>query len=144
MDVSELRQRILRALEAGKNDAATRRTEVDAAKAAYDKFLEVVAVPLLLQTQGILKAERQMFTVHAPAGSAKLVADAYPETFLEFTLDNSGNRPKVIGRVSIARGGKRVAVEERPLAPTKAIAELEDDDVAGFLVREIPKLVSRG
>jgi hypothetical protein len=144
MDVSDLRQRILRALEAGKNDAALRRTEVDAAAAAFDKFLVNVAVPLLRQAQTILKAEGQLFSVHSPAGSAKLVADASAQTFLEFVLDSSGNRPLVIGRVSIARGSKRVVVDERPIATDKSIANLGDDEVAAFLVTEIPKIVARG
>ena len=143
MDVSDLRQRILRALDAAKNDASTRRSEVDAAQVAYEQFLERIAVPLLRQTQDILKAERHMFTLHAPAGSARLVSDAYPATFLEFTLDTTGGRTQVIGRVSIARGGKRVVVEENPLAPGTPVQDLKDEDVAGFLVTEIPKLVAR-
>jgi hypothetical protein len=36
-----------------------------------------------------------------------------------------------------------VVVEERPIAPGKATKDLEDDDVAKFLVTEIPKLVMR-
>jgi hypothetical protein len=144
MDVSDLRQRILRALEAGKNDAALRRTEADAAVAAFDNFLVNVAVPLLKQAQSILKAEGQAFTVHSPAGSAKLVADGSSQTFLEFVLDSSGNRPHVIGRVSLARGSKRVVVDERPIATDKAIKDLGDDEVAAFLVTEIPKIVARG
>jgi hypothetical protein len=142
MDVSDLRQRILRALDAARNDAATRRSEGDAARAAYDRFLANVAVPLLRQAQDILKAERHLFTLHSPAGSAKLVSDISPETFLEFTLDSSGSRPQVVGRVSVARG-KRVVVEERPIAAGKPVQDLVDDDVAGFLVGEIPRLVSR-
>jgi len=115
MDVSDLRQRILRALEAGKNDAALRRSEGDAAAAAFDNFLVNVAVPLLKQAQSILKAEGQSFTVHSPAGSAKLVADGSAQTFLEFVLDSSGNRPHVIGRVSLEldSGEERVhSIEE--------------------------------
>jgi hypothetical protein len=143
MDVSDLRRRILRALDDARSEAATRRSEMDAARSAYDRFLEAVAVPLLRQAQGILKAERQMFTVHAPAGSAKLISDASPQTFVEFSLDTSGPHPQVIGRLSLARGGKRVTVEERPIAAGKPIADLGDDDVAGFLVTEIPKLVQK-
>jgi len=143
MDVSDLRQRILRALDSAKTEAATRRSESDAAKTAYDRFLQDIAVPLLRQAQAILKAERQMFTVHAPAGSAKLISDANPETFLEFTLDTSGSRPQVMSRTSVARGAKRVAVEERPIAAGKAVQDLGEDDVAAILVETIPQLVSR-
>lgn len=143
MDVSDLRQRILRALDGARTEAATRRTEADAAKAAYDRFLQDVAVPLLRQAQSILKAEGHMFTVHAPAGGAKLVSDARPETYIELILDTTGGLPQVVSRTSVARGAKRVTVEERPIAPDKPVQDLRDDDVAGLLVGEIPKLVSR-
>ena len=143
MDVSDLRQRILRALDAARVEAASRRSETDAARAAYDRFLEDVAVPLLRQAQSILKAEGHLFTVHAPAGSAKLISDAHPETYLELVLDTGGSHPQVVSRISHARGGKRVVVEERPIAAGKPVQDLRDDDVAGFLVGEIPKLVAR-
>ena len=149
MDVSELRKKIWRALDEGRVDAASKRGEHDAAKRverdemqrAYDRFLETVAVPLLKQAQGILKAERQMFTVHAPAGGAKLASDSSTQTFLEFTLDNSGDRPTVLGRISRERGRQRVIVDERPVTAGKAVGELTEEDVAAFLVAELPKLV---
>jgi hypothetical protein len=142
MDVSDLRQRILRALEAGKPDAPARpRVQVDEAHEAYEKFLAIVAVPMLKQAQGILKAEAHAFSVHTPAGGARLVSDAYPKTFLEFALDVAGT-PRVLGRVSIGRGS-RVNVEEQPIASGKTIGDLNDDDVAAFFVTEIPKLVGR-
>lgn len=141
MDVSDLRQRILRALDTARAEAATRRTEADAAHAAYDKFLHDVAVPLLRQAQTILKAEGHLFTVHSPAGSARLASDAHPETFLEFVFDGSGDRPQVLTRTSTARGGKRVIVDEKPVAPGKPIQDLGEQDVAALLVAAITKLV---
>src|SRR5262245_22146401 len=103
MDTGELRRRILRALEDAKNDAALRRSETDAASRAYDAFLANIAVPMLKQTQDVLKAENQTFVLNAPAGSAKLVSEASQDTFLEFVMDSSGKRPHVIGRLSRAR-----------------------------------------
>ena len=143
MDVSELRRRILRALDDAKNDAALRRTEVDASQRAYDEFLERVAVPVLRQTQLVLKAEGHPFTVHAPAGGARIVSETSPETFLEFVLDQSGERPLVIGRTSRQRGRGRVVVDERPVVIDKPIASVTDEDVAAFLVTELPRLVRR-
>ena len=141
MDVSELRKSILRALDNARKEAATRRTSVDEAAAAYATFLDTVAVPLLKQAQGVLKAERQAFTVHTPAGSARLASDAAPETFLEITLDSTGSKPQVLGRISLARGRQGVVVEEKPIAPDTPIAKLADPDVAEFLLAAIPKLV---
>ena len=147
MDVSDLRQRILRALDQSRSespkrpeDAANRRAELDAAKRAYDGFLANIAVPLLKQAQAILKAEGRLFSVHSPADSARLISDASPTTFLEFVLESSGPRPQVVGRIS--HGRKRITVEERPLADGKAVQDIGEDDVAAFLVAEIPRLVS--
>jgi hypothetical protein len=141
MDVSELRKRIIHALDAAQKDAAARRTEVDAARQAWGDLHAGVIVPLLRQAQSVLKAERKMFTVHAPADLARLVSDAAPQTFLEFTLEVSGNSAQVIGRRSVAQGGKRVDVEERAVAPGKPVQDLKDEDFAAFIVAEIPKLV---
>lgn len=143
MDVSDLRRRILRALDEARVDAASKRTEIDAAEQAYHQFLETIAVPLLRQAQSILKAEGQFFTVHAPAGGAKLASDASSQTFLEFALDRANGRPMVIGRVSRTRGRQRVVVDERPVAEGKAVADVTEEDFAAFLVSEIPKLVGR-
>ena len=143
MDVSELRKKILRALEESPPVAAPKRSERDEAQRAYDRFLEIIAVPMLRQAQDILKAEGQPFTVHAPAGSAKLVSDASAQTFLEFSLDTAGERSVVIGRTSRVRGRQRVIVDERPVTAGKPVAELSDEDVAAFLVAELPKLVGR-
>ena len=141
MDVSDLRQRILRALESAKLESATRRTEADAAREAYDKFLNDIAVPLLRQAQSILKAEGHAFTVHSPAGSARLASDNHTETFVEFSLETSGDRPHVMLRTSVARGAKRVAVDEKAVLPGKAIANMTEQDVASVLIAEIPKIV---
>ena len=141
MDVSDLRKRILQALDTARKDAASRRTVVDDAGRAFVQFIDAVAVPLMLQAQAVLRAEHQPFTVHHPIGSVRLVSDNSADTFLEFMMDTSGARPQVIGRVSLTRGRQSVVVEERPISTTKAIADLTEDDVAQFLVTEIPKLV---
>jgi hypothetical protein len=143
MDTGELRRRILRALEESKNDAALRRTEADAAGRAYDDFLANLAVPMLKQAIDVLKAERQTFVLNAPAGSARMVSEGVADTFLEFVLDSSGNRSQVLGRVSRPRGRQRVVVDERPVAAGKAVTELTEEDVAAFLVTEIPRLLKR-
>jgi hypothetical protein len=141
VDVSDLRKRIIRALDDARKESATRRSSVDQAAADYATFLETVAVPLLKQAQAVLKAERQPFTVHTPASSARLVSDSAAETFLEIALDTTAAKPQVIGRVSLARARQGVVVDEKPIAPETPIAKLSDSDVAEFLLAAIPKLV---
>jgi hypothetical protein len=141
MDVSDLRQRILRALEASRIDPGSRRAEIDAAQTAYETYLRDVAVPLLRQAQSILRAEGHLYSVHTPAGSAKLVSDAHPDVYLELGLDTAGIRPQLVSRVSVVRGRKGVLVEERAIASGKPIQDLRDEDLAAFLVAVIPKIV---
>jgi hypothetical protein len=140
MDVSELRKRILRALDDARKEASTRRAIIDDATRAYGEFLERVAVPLLRQAETVLKSEGQLYTVHAPAGSARLVSAKTSETFIEIALDTTGERPQVIGRISIARG-RDGRVEEYPIAPDKAIGAITDEDLSQLLVRQIPRLI---
>jgi len=143
MDTGDLRKRILHALDAARKDSSDRRHVVDDAKQAYEAFLENIAGPLIKQAASVLCAEKQRFLADTPAGSVRLSAEASPQTFLEFQLDTSGAKPQVIGSVSVTRGRQGLIVEERPVATGKDIAELAEDDIAQFLITEIPKLVVR-
>jgi hypothetical protein len=141
MDVSELRKRILRAIDDAKKDVSARRSTLDAASKAYEEFLDAVAVPLLRQSANVLKASGHLFDVHTPAGSVRLVAERSPHTFLEIALDTSQPDPEVIGRVSLTRGRQGLVVEERPIAEARPVGKLTEEDLAAFLITEIPKLV---
>jgi hypothetical protein len=142
MDVSELRKRILRAIDDARRDATDRRAVVDQAAKAYETFLAQIAVPLLRQSAVVLNATGAQFIVHTPAGTARLASERSAETFLEFELDSARPNPEVIGRVSLARGGRQgQVVEERPIVAGRAVDRLTEEDVSAFLVAEIPKLV---
>ena len=143
MDTSDLRKRILRALDDARKDATARRGTVDDAARAYDKFLADIAVPLMRQASTVLNAEGHKFSVHTPANSVRLASDGAPETFLEFEFDGASAAPQVIGRVSLARGRQGLVVVERPVAEGKTVAELGEADVSKFLVEEVSKLVVR-
>ena len=143
MDVSDLRKRILRALDDARKDATARRAVVDQASQAYAAFLEMRAIPVLKQALQVLRAEAKPFTLNTPPDGPRLVSDASTNTFLEFALDIAGPMPQVMGRVSLAHGREGRIVEERPIASGKSVADLTEDDVAKFLVEEIPKLVLR-
>ena len=142
MDVSDLRKRILRALDEARKDSAARRVAVDEAAKAYDAFLADIAVPLMRQSAQVLNAAGESFSVHTPAASVRLASDKSAETFLELELDAGGSRDAVIGRVSSV-GRRGPVIEEHPLAAGKAVGTLAEQDVAAFLVASIPKLVVR-
>ena len=143
MDVSDLRKRILVALDEARKQSVDRRKTVDEAGAAYETFLATIATPLMKQAMNVLKGEGQPFIVHTPAGSVRLASESSPQTFLEFELDSSGAIPQVIGRTSIPYGRERHVVEEKPIVAGQGPAEITEDDVARYLVAEIPKLVMR-
>lgn len=142
MDVSELRKRILRAIDEARREASERRVVVDDAAKAYTRFLAETAVPLLRQAAMVLNAGEVTFAVHTPASGARLVSERSPETFLEVELDSTRPHPEIIGRVSVARGGRQgQIVEERPIAAGKPVERITEDDFSAFLVAEIPKMV---
>lgn len=141
MDVSELRKRILRAVEEARKDAIERRALVDRSVKAYGEFLAAVVVPMLKQAATVVNASGGTFVVSTPAETARLSAQHAADTYLEIALDRSGAEPEVVGRVSIARGRQGTIVDERPIAPGKPVEKLTEDDLAGYLVAAIPKLV---
>lgn len=142
MDVSDLRKRIIHALDDARKEASDRRQVVDASRAAFQTFLDRVAAPLFKQAASVLRGEGHDFTLHTPADSVQLVSDRSHES-IELELHVDGKTPQVVGRTRLMRGGKDPLVEERPLAPGKAIADVSEADVSAFLVKEIPRLVAR-
>ncbi|ODS52323.1 MAG: hypothetical protein ABS36_17145 [Acidobacteria bacterium SCN 69-37] len=141
MDVSELRKRIVRAVDDARKDAAARRVLIDQSVKAYDLFLADIAVPMLKQAASIVNAGGGTFVVNTPADTVRLSAQHAAETYLEIALDRSGIEPEVVGRVSLARGRQGVIVDERPIAQGRPVAQLTEDDLAAYLVTAVPKLV---
>jgi hypothetical protein len=143
MDVSELRKRILRALDDARKDAADRRASMDQASQEYRTFLDTVATPLMRQAVDVLRGEKQPFSLQTPAESVRIVSDASSQTFLEFELDRAGRHPQVVGRISLVRGRQGQVIDERAVGGGKPVAALTEDDVTTYLVDAIPKLVLR-
>ena len=144
MDVSELRKRILRALDDARKDAVTRRTEVDEAARAYEQFLETLAVPLLKQARHVLRAEKQLFTVHTPAGSVAARLGQRRRRRSSSSCSTCRRACRRSSAASASRAAGRAwsskSVRSRPAKPSPTLTE---DDVAQFLVTEIPKLIVR-
>jgi hypothetical protein len=141
MDTSAVRQRVTQAIDQARRSAAERRARNDDAGRAYARFLDRVAIPLFRQVAGALKAENFHFTVFTPGGSVRLASDKTAEDSIELTLDTTGPRPLVIGHVSRARG-RRVVESEHPIADAE-VADLTDEHVLDFVMRELPPFVER-
>ena len=141
MEISQIKRRVLDTIAAAKSSAAERRTRADQAARDYDVFLDRLAIPLLRQVANVLRAEGYQFTVFTPGGSVRLMSDRTAEDYLELTLDTAGEAPRVMGHTSRARG-RRVVESERPVAPCTP-AELTDDDVMAFVLKELEPFVER-
>ena len=141
METSTVRRRVIEIIERAKRAAAERRARGDEANRTYEEFLQHIAVPLVRQVAGALKASGYSFGVSTPAGAVRLMSDKASQDYIELSLDTSGERPVVMARVSRARG-RRVVETERPLADAP-IDHLTEEQVLEFLVMELAPFVER-
>jgi hypothetical protein len=140
MESSTVRNRLNVIIDAARRASAERRARNDEAVRSYERVLEF-SVPLFKQVAQALKVSGYLFTVFTPGGSVKLMSDKSAEDYLELSLDTSGDRADVMGRVSRTRG-RRVMESERPIAD-KPVGELTEDDVLEFVLKEIAPFVER-
>jgi len=142
VEISEVRRRLLAAIEKARRESAERRARTDAAARDYDTFLSQRAAPVFRQLAAALKAEGHQFKVFTPASSIRLAAERSTDEFIELSLDESSDPPAVIGRTTRGRG-RRSTSSERTLKDGALIADLTDEDVLAFLLEEITRLVER-
>jgi hypothetical protein len=141
MEISEVRQRVLAAIDRAKRAAAERRSHADEASREFGAFLDRLAVPLFRQVANALKAEGYGFTVFTPGGSVRLMSDRSSEDYIELSLDTSGAQPVVVGHSSRARG-RRVLESERAVGEGP-VREISEDQVLRFLMEELEPFVER-
>ena len=142
MEVSEVRRRLLAAIEKAKHAAAARRARNDAAARDYEAFLAQRATPVFQQFAAALSGEGHAFKVFTPAGSIRLSAARSPEEFIELVLDDSSDPPAVVGRTTRGRGRRTVSTE-RAIGNGAPVADLTEEDVLTFLLEEIVPFVER-
>jgi hypothetical protein len=142
MEVSEVRRRVRAAIESARRAAQDRRVRSDRAALEYQDFLRDRAVPLFQTVASALVAEGYRFKVFTPADSVRLASETSGNDFVELTLDATADPPTVSGRTSRGRGS-RLVDSERPVKEGKAITDLSDEDVLGFLMEEIAGFVER-
>src|SRR3954451_22828425 len=122
MEIADVRKRIHSTIEHAKQRAAERRSRGDEAARAYSTFLDTVAVPMFRQVANVLKSEGDAFSEFTPLGSVRLMADRTAESFVELTLDATGDTLRVVVHPSRIRG-RRVIESERAVGSPAALAE---------------------
>jgi DNA/RNA endonuclease YhcR with UshA esterase domain len=142
MEISQVRRRVQAAIVAARSRTQERRQLTDAATKEYSVFLETVATPLVQQIANALKAEGHAFTVSTPGDGLRIEHDRGRDNFVEFMLDTTGDRPQVIGRVSQARGSRRLD-DERPIRADALPSEISEDDVLEFVIQALEPWLGR-
>src|SRR3989442_10667253 len=142
MQISDVKKQVLQAINRAKRGAAERQTRTEEAAREYEAFLESVAIPLFRQVANVLRAEGYLFNIFTPGGSVRLMSDRSAEDYLELFLDTTEDPPRVTGRASRSRG-RRVLESERPIGSPGSLRALTEDDVLGFVMKELEPFVER-
>ena len=142
MEISDVRKRVLETIDRAKRNAAGRRARIDEAGREYQVFLEQVAVPVFRQVANVLRAEGYIFNLFTPGGRVRLMSDRSAEDYIELFLDTTEDQPRVTGRASHSRG-RRVLESERPIGSPGPVHDLTEDDVLGFVMKELEPFVER-
>lgn len=133
VEVSQVRNRLRRAIEGARDRAQQRRQRAAEAERAYKVFLDEVATPLVRQVANILKVEGYAFTVFTPGGGLRLASDRGRDDYIEFALDDTGEHPQVVARLSRTRGSRTIA-EERAVKPGAMPDAISEDELLEFLL----------
>ena len=133
VEVSQVRNRLRRAIDGAREHAQQRRQQAVEAERAYKVFLDEVATPLVRQVANALKVEGYAFTVFTPGNGLRLASDRGRDDYIEFALDDTGGPPQVVARISRTRGS-RTLDEERPIKPGALPGAITDEDLLTFLL----------
>jgi hypothetical protein len=133
VEISLVRNRLNRAIEASRERSQRRRQRVAASQTAFEVFLQDVATPITKLVANSLKVENYAFTVFTPSGGLRLASDRGRDDFIEFALDEESDPPQVVGRTSRTRGS-RTLTEDRPVKPGSPPEEISEEDVLAFLI----------
>jgi hypothetical protein len=142
MEVSDVRRRLLTAIDEARRQAAERRARKDAAVRAWEGVLANVAVPVFHQVAQALNAEGFRFQVVTPGTTVRMVAERGGEEFIEVALETDGDEPVVLIRSTQGRG-RHTVTRERPLTARSAVDVLTDTEIVDALVAELKPFLAR-
>ena len=142
MEVSLVRNRLKRAIDAARERGQQKRQRSAAAEKSYEAFLNDVATPVTRLVANTLKAEGYAFTVFTPGGGLRLASDRGRDDYIEFALDGGTDPPQAVGRISHTRGS-RTLNDERPTKPGTPPEALSEEDVLTFLLDALEPWLER-
>lgn len=133
VEVSQVRNRLRRAIDGARDHAQSRRQHVAEAERAYTVFIDEVATPLVRQVANALKVEGYAFTVFTPGNGLRLASDRGRDDYIEFALDDTGERSEVVARISRTRGSRTIN-EEQPVKAGAAPDAITEEELLDFLL----------
>lgn len=142
MEVSEIRRRLQRGIDAARQRQAQRRAFVADTTRAYERILETIVTPVFHTLASALTAEGHRFKVETPAGIARLVRDGHADERLELALDTEREIPAVVLRTVRGRGSRTIATEE-VVAEGPGIADISDSNVVDAVVQQLIAFLER-
>jgi hypothetical protein len=142
VEVSLVRNRLKRAIEAAREREQQKRQRSAATERAYDAFLKDVATPVTRLVANTLKAEGYAFTVFTPGGGLRLASDRGRDDYIEFALDGGTDPPQAIARISHTRGSRTLS-DERPIKAGASPEALSEEDVLAFLLTALEPWLER-
>jgi hypothetical protein len=141
MEIADVRRRVNDTIARARTHSTDRRERTDTASRSFDRFLNVVAVPLVRQIVNVLRTENYSFNMFTPPESVRLMSERHADDYIEIWLDTSGNTPRVVAHVSRSRGHRgfdahRVIGSGDPDAIT-------DEQLLSFLLEELEPLLQK-
>lgn len=142
MEVSLVRNRLKRAIDAAREHGLQKRQRSADAERAYEAFLKDVATPVTKLVANTLKAEGYPFTVFTPGGGLRLASDRGRDDYIEFAFDGDADPPQAIARISHTRGSRTLS-DEKPLKAGATPETLSEEDVLAFLLTALEPWLQR-
>jgi hypothetical protein len=141
MEPSEIRKRVLHALEHARRGAVQHREDADQASQAFAKLLPNAAATWKIALN-VLKAEGHAFSIQTPTGMLRAVAERSGDDYIEVALDTSRRPPAVVVRTRMSRG-RHVIDRESVVAEGDNVIALTDERLLAVLLAEIEPFVER-
>jgi hypothetical protein len=135
MEVSTVRQRLMQTIDprrsAADRRAATGHARLRGVSRSHGRSAGAPGGKRPQAEDGLRSSRRRI---------VRLMSDRSAEDFIEIALDTSGSEPRVMGHTS-RRRGQRVVEHEQPIGG--AVADLSENDVLEFLLKELEPFVER-
>lgn len=135
-DIALIRKRLRLETEHARRTSAARRERLRSATAAYETFLDAVAIPTFRQLATVLRADGMAFDVQTPGGGVRLAPERARDDGIMLELDAAQDPPTVILRTTHT-WGTQISRSDRAVKDGGEIDQITEDDLLERLFEEI-------